>query len=75
MLCIQLILFYFVSESVRCVRACISEAMHSVSSANVTAFAGVHLGERHRGFPPCCVYTLLPNPPPFELYQALFISR
>ena len=37
----------FVSESVVCVY--ISEAVCSVSSAHVTAFAGVHLGERHWG--------------------------
>ena len=79
MLCIQLILFYF-CEGNCCVCVYISEAVRSVSSAHVTAFAEVHLGERHwgggeghRGFPPCCVYILLPNPPPFELYEALFI--
>ena len=32
-----------------CVCVYISEAVRSVSSARVTAFTGVHLGERHRG--------------------------
>ena len=75
-LCIQLILFYF-CERICCVYVYISEAVCSVSSAHVTALAGVHLGESHwgGGFPSCCIHILLPNPPPFELYQALFISR
>ena len=47
-LCIQLILFYF-CERICCVCVYISEAVRSVSSAHVTALAGVHLGERHWG--------------------------
>ena len=37
--------------------------------------AGVHLGEGHRGIPPLLRTYIPAPPPPFELYEALFIGR
>ena len=62
-----------------CVCVCISEAVRSVSSAHVTAFTGVHLGERHRGGgaqgdSPLAAYIYsCPTLPPLN-FEALFIS-